>query len=319
MSQSYSVVSQTMRSISLTKIREIEKRRDRYESLKNEVLSAADKHPDDIRERIRVLLRGVGQLCHDSLSLMSQVSNIDLWLQQSSYDASMPKQKLQSYESFLRSKLQVQSRKLGLAHLYSRLVTEWMDPSTPPMSGSSPVVSSDEESLVVVDLQKERLQELCDRFAKVVFTPLETDEDAIAKYLLDLFVVDDETRSLEALRLQIQQRERALLGEFEPFNEETLRWCINGLLVEDLLSEEKQAILREFLVSPSVLKEIADVLNIRFADFDNWTWEAGEGGIPVLPRPQLNGKYRIWMDEDVLQAISSTTSASRTVWTSKPA
>jgi hypothetical protein len=51
------------------------------------------------------------------------------------------------------------------------------------------------------------------------------------------------------------------------------------------------------------MNEIADVLNIRFADFDNWSWQAGEQGIPVLPRPQLNGKYRIWMDEDVLQAI----------------
>lgn len=42
---------------------------------------------------------------------------------------------------------------------------------------------------------------------------------------------------------------------------------------------------------------------MRFADISNWDWEAGEEGIPVLPRQQLNGKYRIWMDEDVLQAI----------------
>lgn len=42
---------------------------------------------------------------------------------------------------------------------------------------------------------------------------------------------------------------------------------------------------------------------MRFADIDNWNWEAGVEGIPVLPRQQLNGKYRIWMDEDVLQAI----------------
>lgn len=42
---------------------------------------------------------------------------------------------------------------------------------------------------------------------------------------------------------------------------------------------------------------------MRFADIADWSWEAGEEGIPVLPRQQLNGKYRIWMDEDVLQAI----------------
>jgi hypothetical protein len=51
-----------------------------------------------------------------------------------------------------------------------------------------------------------------------------------------------------------------------------------------------------------VLGEIADVLNMRFGDLQSWTWDA-DGGIPVMPRQQLNGKYRIWMDEDVLQAI----------------
>ena len=45
------------------------------------------------------------------------------------------------------------------------------------------------------------------------------------------------------------------------------------------------------------------VLNFRYADLKNWDWHAGDAGIPVLPRQQLNGKYRIWMDEDVLQTV----------------
>ncbi|KAI0457311.1 hypothetical protein F5B21DRAFT_102873 [Xylaria acuta] len=94
-----------------------------------------------------------------------------------------------------------------------------------------------------------------------------------------------------------------MLRTKEPFSRHVRGWCINGLLAEDLLSDEKQAILREFLKNPFILNEIADVLNMWFADFDNWSWEAGEQGMPVLPRPQLNGKYRIWIDEDVLQAI----------------
>ena len=61
--------------------------------------------------------------------------------------------------------------------------------------------------------------------------------------------------------------------------------------------------MQDLLTNDLVLLEIADVLNMRFADFSNWNWDAGEEGIPVLPRQQLNGKYRIWMDEDVLQAI----------------
>ncbi|GAW15045.1 hypothetical protein ANO14919_044530 [Xylariales sp. No.14919] len=298
MAQPSSVLSQTMQSISLAKIHEIEKQRVRYESRKNEVLSAAALHPDNIRERITQLLSGVKKLCDRQLTADPQVLNIDLWLQQSSYDASIPSQMLQSYETLLRSKLEVQSRKLGMAHLWSRLVTEWMNSSTP--MGAVPDSSPKTDD---VDRQEKRLKELCDRFEEVVFTPLERDESRIEQYMRGLFSGDEAGRALESLRSWIRVNESILLKTREPFDRETLRWCVNGLLVEDLLSDEKQAILREFLENPVVLDEIADVLNMRFADFDNWSWEAGEQGIPVLPRPQLNGKYRIWMDEDVLQAI----------------
>ncbi|KAI1130400.1 hypothetical protein F5Y10DRAFT_236031 [Nemania abortiva] len=290
-----SVLSQTMQSISLTKIRELEKQRNRYESRKNEVLSAAEEHPNDIRKRITQLLQGVKKLCEASLTNDSRVRNIDLWLQQSSYDPSVPFQMLQSYEALLRSKLEVQSRKLSIGYLWSRLVTEWMNSSTP----MSEAPDSDDESSDA-DRQEKHLQELCDKFEKVVFTPLETDEAKIEEYMENLFSGDEAAKALRSLRRHISLYE---LDSDEPFNRDTLRWCINGLLAEDLLSDEKQNILREFLESPVVLDEIADVLNLRIADFDNWSWEAGEQGIPVLPRPQLNGKYRIWMDEDVLQAI----------------
>lgn len=293
-----SVLSQTMQSISLTKIRELEKQRGRYESRKNEVLSAADKHSDNIRERITQLLRGVKDLCEAELARDTRVLNIDLWLQQSSYDPSVPPQMLQSYEVLLRSKLEVQSRKLSIGYLWSRLVTEWMNSSTPMSEAPG---SEDESS--DAERQEKRLEELCDKFEEVVFTPLDMDEARIEQYMQGLFSSDDAKSALESLRSQIQSHEDSLLNADMPFNRDTLRWCVNGLLAEDLLSEEKQDILREFLESPVVLDEIADVLNLRFADFDDWSWEAGEQGIPVLPRPQLNGKYRIWMDEDVLQAI----------------
>ncbi|KAI3327740.1 hypothetical protein HD806DRAFT_483779 [Xylariaceae sp. AK1471] len=300
MAQPSSVISRTMRSISLNKIQEIEKQRDRYESRKNEVLAAADEHRDNIRERITQLLHGVHKLCDADVARDHRIINIELWLQQSSYDTSIPFQMLQSYETLLRSKLEVESRKLSLGHLYSRLVTEWMNSSTPM---SEETDSEDDESLVVVDHRKVHLQELCDRFEEVVFTPLETDEAKIEQYLQGLFSGDEANKALKSLRHSIDTHGWFLLKEKDPFNQSTLRWCVNGLLAEDLLSEEKQAILREFLGSPVILNEIADVLNIRFADFDNWSWQAGEQGIPVLPRPQLNGKYRMWMDEDVLQAI----------------
>ncbi|KAI5921343.1 hypothetical protein F4810DRAFT_678610 [Camillea tinctor] len=293
-----SVLSQTLQSISLTKIHEIEKQRDKYEVRKNEVLAAATEHPDNIHKRIIELLQGIVDLYPEAFN-DHKVKNIRCWLQQSRHDPSMPVEILQSSEEVLRAKLEVQSRKLGLAHLYSRLVTEWMNSTTP--MGEVPVL--DDESFEIIDRQKEHLQQLCDKFEKVVFEPLEVNEVEIDLYLRDLFNGEDGSKALSDIRNTMQNHSDSLLGNKAPFNESTLKWCIKGLLVEDLLSDEKQAILRDFLENNMVLREIADVLNVRFADFESWDWQAGEEGIPVLPRQQLNGKYRIWMDEDVLQAI----------------
>ena len=232
----------------------------------------------------------------------NRVKNIRFWLQQSRYDASVPVEMLDSSERTLRSKLEVQSRKLGLAHLYSRLITEWMDSST-PMSGSESAVAAESESFEVVDRQKERLQELCDKFERVVFEPLDTDEMEIDLYIRDLFEGDEAAEALQTLRESIGTSLGNLVRNKTPFDETVVDWCVNGLLAEDLLSDEKQTVLRDILENKVVLREIVDVLNMRFADFENWDWEAGDQGIPVLPRQQLNGKYRIWMDEDVIQAI----------------
>ncbi|KAK8110450.1 reverse transcriptase [Apiospora kogelbergensis] len=296
-----SVLSRTLQSISITKIREIEKQRVRYEKSKQDILAKADQFPNDPRKRIAVLLKGLGDVYQEAL-YDNKVNNIKHWLQQAIYDASVPADMLKGWEELVRSKLQVQSRKLGLAYLYTRLVTEWMNP-TAPMSRQVAPVADEEDSFEVVDRQKERLQELCDKFERVVFEPLETDEVEIDMFLADLFDGDEATKSLQGLRTRLEQYGDSVMTEKNPFTSDCLKWCLRGLLAEDLLSEEKQATLRDFLDNEAALKEIGDVLNMRYADFDSWEWQAGEDGIPVLPRQQLNGKYRIWMDEDVLQAI----------------
>ncbi|KAK9775225.1 putative Reverse transcriptase domain-containing protein [Seiridium cardinale] len=293
-----SVLSRTLQSISMTKIQEIEKQRASYEERKNEVLEQADKFLNDPHKRIARLARGLLDL-YPEATHDQKVKNIKYWLQQARYDASVPAEMLHSWEEVLRSKLEVQSRKLGLAHLYSQLVTEWMDPANPV----GEVPEADDASFEILDRQKERLQELCDKFERVVFEPLKTDEVEIDLFMNDLFEGDEASKSLKGLRRQMQYVGESLMARKNPFDIITLKWCLRGLLAEDLLSDEKQVILRDFFENEMALKEIGDVLNMRYADFDSWQWQAGKDGIPVLPRQQLNGKYRIWMDEDVLQAI----------------
>jgi len=300
-----SVLSKTLHSITLTKIRELSKLRSKYEQRKQAVLERANAVPkENIQARIEILLGGVVDLLADSpAGLTSSDTNIiDLSTEQSRYDASIPDEVLAGFEAKLRERLDLQSRRLAMADLYSKMLQEWINPADDVGAGVDRE-TDDGESFELIEGQKQRLQELCDKFEAVVFEPLQMDEKQIEEYLHNLCQSDECMKALETLRSRINRAGEWIMQSVQPFDQTTLKWCIKGLLVEDLLSDEKQATLQEFLRNDVVLQEIADVLNMRFADLENWDWDAGEDGIPVMPRQQLNGKYRIWMDEDVLQAI----------------
>lgn len=64
----------------------------------------------------------------------------------------------------------------------------------------------------------------------------------------------------------METSDNSMLAESEPINQESLTWCIKGLFAKDLLGEENQNALQDFLENELVLKETADVLNMRFAD-----------------------------------------------------
>ena len=294
-------LSKTLQTLTLTKIREINKQQKKYEDKKQQILAKAESDIGDQRKLVSHLLSGV----KESIPYATRdptLLNIRRWLDQSHFDASIPDEVLKSFEKQLRTKLENQSCKLSLADLYSHLMTEWMNPPSTPQQSAASETEGSEDSFEVLERQKERLQELCDKFESVVFEPLETDEAEIDNYIGDLFSGEEGAKALRSLRGSVKWCGDKMLADKAPFTQDSLTWCIKGLLAEDLLSEEKQNVLQDFLKNELVLGEIADVLNMRFADLNSWNWEADDG-IPVMPRQQLNGKYRIWMDEDVLQAI----------------
>jgi len=304
------LLSQTILSLTESKIRELEKQRSAYENRKTDILQNSKRRPD-IHERINLLLSAVAEL-QPELTQDPAVTSIRRYLQQAQYDSSIPKEKLERFEKCLVEKLNIRSAKLAMADLYSRLLMEWVDPPVPSdkngnandnvdIDASSP--SAEELGLLADERQKQGLKKLCDAFEAVVFTPVDTNEGDIHAFLNKLFPGEKGAKALENLRKEIREETTEQWEQDEPFNVTTLSACIWGLTMEDLLSEERQVMLKSFLDNELALNEIADVLNFRYADLKNWGWHAVEGGIPVLPRPQWNGRYRIWMDEDVLQTI----------------
>ncbi|KAL8879835.1 MAG: hypothetical protein Q9198_002632 [Flavoplaca austrocitrina] len=317
MSSSAGILSQTLQSITNTKISELRKQRESFANFKGDLLASVDTTTDQV-VRVRKLLSAIGGCTtesgkkledlqdHDVSSSTGNLSlkNIRRFLDQSEYDPSIPRPLLKEWEHGLRRVLDQMTRKLDYADLYARLLTEWLaDTSaatTPPPQASTGENGepSDEPFELVAQTKLQQLQEM---FESYVFTPLDTDTAAITHYLDGLFDGEDAAKALQALRKEVRDIGSYLTTFSNPFDHGVLEWCINGLLKNDLLTEHKKTLLADFLQNKVVLAEIADVLNMRYASLDSWTW--GDEGISVEPRKQLNGKYRVMMDEDILQAI----------------
>lgn len=119
MASPQSVLSKTLQSITLSKIRELEWRQKSYEDRKRDYVAKADAAADE-RDHLACLMEAVKEL---SGSRNTGLANFQRWLDQSRYDASVPMSKLASFSQQCRDELDIQSRKLDMAHLYSRLLT----------------------------------------------------------------------------------------------------------------------------------------------------------------------------------------------------
>ncbi|PKX89282.1 uncharacterized protein P174DRAFT_454964 [Aspergillus novofumigatus IBT 16806] len=285
---SNAALSQTIRSLTLSKIRELEKLRNTYQSRKSEILKVSAAY-DDRFGRLTHLLAGTKEL-YPGASKDVTTGHIERWLDQARYDSSIPSKMLEGFEETLISRWDAHSRKLSLADLYARLLTERMIPSSGTSNPKAKDDSDDEDFLVVEERQKQRLQQLCDQFEAVVFEPRETNEQRIHTFLEDLFLGDEGKRALSKLRSLVKDRCETIWTAEELFNPISLSNCIKGLLTRELLSDGKRAMLKDFLDNEVAMTEIADVLNMRYTDLKNWDWHTGEKGIPVLPRQQTNGK-----------------------------
>jgi hypothetical protein len=130
-----SVLSKTLQSITRTKIRELESRRQSYEARKRQYVAKADAAANE-QDRLACLVEAVAEL-YPAASKDGSLTNLQRWLEQSRYDASIPVSKLASFSRQLRAKLDLQSRRLDMAHLYSRLLTGMLSLCLTP-TGPSP-------------------------------------------------------------------------------------------------------------------------------------------------------------------------------------
>lgn len=312
MRSSGGVFSDTLQSITTTKLRELSNKRALFEDLKSlgllEIQSEADQ-----KARVRKLIEVVKQ-CFSVRSdrrgrpiigsttdyqLEVKLKNLERFLQQAQHDPSISSKLLHDWELSLMQRLNVQTLKYQYATLYGELVTEWLsvEQATPAL----PDNVSEESEVFEQASRKEKLEQRM-QWENDVFQPFEIDQDVVRRYLQSLYgkeANEQAFKALEALRASVEEFEASLAAPSQ-FNNIALKWAIEGLLDSDLLSNEKRAVLKDFTTNTVILAEVADVLNMRMTALRSWGWE---GDVTIDQRRHLSGNYKVYMHEDVLQAI----------------
>lgn len=305
---SSSVFSETLQAITTTKLRELSKKRSLFEESKS-ALIADSKLEHDQQERLRIMVNGVkhcfsvktashrrgdrfrGSACIISGStndpdLELMLKNLERFLEQARFDPTISPKLLSNWENSIMKKLEVQSLKFQYATLYGELINEWLRAEKIVPADNASTRSDDFEKVNRAERDESRAN-----WEKLVFEPFETDPMAISDYLQALFGMkggnEQSVKALEALRKSVEAFEISLSTPGQ-FNDEVLRWTINGLMASGLLSDDKLAVLKDFLASPVILTEVADVLNMRIAAISTWSWE---GEVPVEQRRHVTGAY----------------------------
>ena len=69
----------------------------------------------------------------------------------------------------------------------------------------------------------------------------------------------------------------------------------------DILSAEKSETLKGFLANDVILQEVASVLNMQLASIESFSWP--RDGVQVEMRRHLSGRYRAYMDAEIITAL----------------
>lgn len=308
-------MSETLRSITSTKIQELKKQREQYEASKSQILHDAKPYHDEL-DRTAILLDGACRhagvpATEDDGSTSDSFRSSDaahrrrnqqMFLRQAKKDPSLGSHLVHDIQNDLLDYFELKSVQHEHAHFFSQLVTEWLSSSADEESAKTAqgvMEDSTFESVGRKEMHEQRAQ-----WESIVFSQADVDGSKVKEYMHQLFqtekVVSDAFKDMEESTKSFCSN---LWHKPDFFDTAGLKTTIKGLLQTDLLSEEKAAILKSFKNNNGVLQEVADVLNMRYASLETWQWSTINGAISVHQRRQLNGKYRVFMDEDVLDAL----------------
>ncbi|KIW99493.1 uncharacterized protein Z518_11232 [Rhinocladiella mackenziei CBS 650.93] len=267
---------ETLRSVTSTKIQELRKQRDQFEAFKNQALNDAEPATDDLEKTALLLNAGYR---HAGVQVM------DDDFSGARKDPAFTPDLVRRMQTDLLKDLELESVQRERAQFFSELVTEWLsssESSRADQPAQDVMEDSSFESVGRKEMHEQRAQDYLNQLFK--------NDEAVSNAFKE---IETSTKTYGDL----------LQRTSDFFSPSLIESTVQGVLQTDLLSGERTATLKSFQNNKVVLQEVADVLNMRFSSLETWKWTTIHGAIPVEQRRQLNGKYRVFMDEDVLDAL----------------
>jgi hypothetical protein len=305
-----SVVLSTLHHVTDRKLLKLAEQIDLFNVHRAAILSAAAAAPTKVA-RVEALLDGCTKHGIPMERSGMSVANVKRYLAQAARDPSVSGALLDEWAGMLEHDVAIQGLKYEYAALFGRLVTEWIQNPNEAvqqlerLTGSASASDSDSESQsgAFEFVARKEMHEQRQVWESYAFTELKRDKESIDKYLKDLFSYSEQNEKLIDTPLKLLQTKMAKFEEASDlrFDAEIVKSCIKGVLREDLFAGEKRQALEDLQNRPTVLKEMADVLNIDLDGLENWAWSPSP--VRLVMRRHLNGKYRVYYDEEIHQAI----------------
>ncbi|TDL26815.1 reverse transcriptase-like protein [Rickenella mellea] len=294
---------ETLQFITNVKLEELEKRRVGFEKHAEELLAKAKKYDNNPAEKLSLLLEGL-RAWPGSWTSESDLSvkNVEQFVNQAKNDPSIPHSLLNGWVNKLESQIHHETLRYDYAKLFGNLVTEWITSEDRGLGGALHPVNASEgrgSPDAFEKVNRTETMEQKEKLESLIFESKEIDVPALEEYLKDLFSSKDAEDELKKMRKRIKKFSEDLREK--KITTDDMKWIIKSLLATDLLSDAKQVTLKEFGQNPTVVKELASVLNMQLASLSTWHWP--KDGVVVEPRRHLNGKTRFFLDSEILTSL----------------
>ncbi|KAJ3365766.1 hypothetical protein GGF32_008164 [Allomyces javanicus] len=299
---SSSAYSEILRATTATKIEEFGGVKARFDAHYAALVAKADKAASPV-EVLETYFHGLKDLKAAQTEFHGSVKSLQPVVDGFRANPLAPASAVQPWVDALKTEVQRGSARVKYADLFGKVLNEHAVFTSSLSSSATAGAVAEDERVAASDAAYVALKdETRAEFVSHAFTAPDVDTAAFKAFLTDTlftFPHADQRKQWDKLVKDTADFAKKLEGTTVTVSD--VHQCIRGLLASDLLGESRAAALRAVEDNALVHGELASVLNIMLSRIDEWAWPTA--GVKLELRRMLNGRFRVFMEEDLVTAI----------------